>query len=66
MRKAVFYVVFVLASVILQNQALACWAAPPEIFWGKNSSMTFEYKRQNKKGLITVYKAGDRKKHSGR
>jgi hypothetical protein len=52
-------VLFLCASA---SSVVAMWAAPPPIEWGKSADGAFEFKKENKTGTITVYKAGDRKK----
>jgi len=51
-------VLFLCASA---SSVVGMWAAPPPIVWGKSADGAFEFKRENKTGTITVYKAGDRK-----
>jgi len=44
------------------NVVFACWAAPPDVAWIASSEGNVELKRENKSGLVTVVKAGEREK----
>ena len=59
-RATIVFLVAAVLSHIRTDNALACWAAPPDVAWGAAKNGQFEFKRENKTGRITVYKVGDR------